>query len=278
VKVAAVQMTSGARVDANLETARRLLSIAAGAGAKVAVLPENFALMGRREADKLAIAEDDGAGPIQDFLAEQAASLRLTIVAGTMPIRVPGETRVAAASLVFGEGGRRIGRYDKIHLFDVNLPGKRRVLPGERPRRPDAVPPSWIRHPGRPHGSDRLLRSALSGALSRAVAQGGGSAASCRRRSPCRPARRTGNRAAARAGDREPLLRRRRRAVRPSRWWVPRPRETYGDSLIVDWWGRVVTRLPRGEGCAISAEIDLAGRLHAAASGVSRRCRTGCSD
>ena len=75
MKVAALQMTSGIRVDANLATARRLLQIAAGAGAELAVLPENFAFMGRDEADKRAVAEVAGAGPIQDCIAGLAQEL-----------------------------------------------------------------------------------------------------------------------------------------------------------------------------------------------------------
>ncbi len=122
MKYAAVQMTSGTDVAANVATARRLLAEAAAQGAKLAVLPENFALMAQRERDKRAIAEVDGEGPVQRQLADCARELGITLVAGTFPIRVPGEERVAAASLVYGPDGRRIGRYDKIHLFDVNVP------------------------------------------------------------------------------------------------------------------------------------------------------------
>jgi deaminated glutathione amidase len=123
MKVAALQMCSGVDVTANLATAARLLDEAAASGAKLAVLPENFALMARAERDKRAVAEEDGDGPIQQMLRDKARSLALTIVAGTIPLRVPGETRVAAASLVYGPDGSRLGRYDKIHLFDVNVPG-----------------------------------------------------------------------------------------------------------------------------------------------------------
>jgi nitrilase len=122
MKVAAVQMTSGTEVAPNLARARQLLEQAAGSGAVLAVLPENFALMPRRERDKRAIAESDGDGPIQRMLATAARDLKLTLVGGTMPLRVAGEERVAPASLVYGPDGERIGRYDKIHLFDVNVP------------------------------------------------------------------------------------------------------------------------------------------------------------
>jgi nitrilase len=115
-------MTSGLDVATNLATARRLLAQAASQGTSLAVLPENFALMAKRERDKRAIAETDGDGAVQNALADTARELRLTLVAGTFPIRVPGEERVAAASLVYGPDGSRLGRYDKIHLFDVNVP------------------------------------------------------------------------------------------------------------------------------------------------------------
>jgi nitrilase len=122
MKAAAIQMTSGTQVTPNLARARELLESAAARGAALAVLPENFAIMPRRERDKRAVAELDGDGPIQRMLAGSARELAMTIVGGTMPLQVPGEERVAPASLVYGPDGRRIGRYDKIHLFDVNVP------------------------------------------------------------------------------------------------------------------------------------------------------------
>ncbi|SFF63798.1 nitrilase [Fontimonas thermophila] len=124
MRAAVIQMTSGAERDANLEAAARLLRAAAEAGACLAVLPENFALMGARETDKLAIAEAEGDGPIQDFLAQSARALGLWIVGGTIPLRVPGDPgHVYASCGVWNARGERIARYDKIHLFDVELPG-----------------------------------------------------------------------------------------------------------------------------------------------------------
>lgn len=123
-RVAAVQMTSTASVAANLEAAREGLEQAAAAGAQVVVLPENFAFLGLRDADKLQVAESPGTGPIQDALARYARELGLWIVAGTLPLRVTAEARVAAASLVFDAEGQIVARYDKIHLFDVDIPGK----------------------------------------------------------------------------------------------------------------------------------------------------------
>src|SRR5580658_10968540 len=140
VTVAAVQMTSGPEVAANLENAGALLEQAARSGARIALLPENFSFMGLRDADKRAIAERDGAGPVQDFLSRRARELQLWIVAGTTPMAdVPGG-RVAGACLVYNDAGERVARYDKIHLFDVDVPGDARryresanVAPGSRP-------------------------------------------------------------------------------------------------------------------------------------------------
>ncbi|MEY3712687.1 MAG: hypothetical protein RL321_307, partial [Pseudomonadota bacterium] len=99
VKVAAIQMTSGDDALANIATARRLLAQAAEAGAKIALLPENVALMGRRESDKFAIAEEEGSGPLQRALSDTARELGLWVIGGTLPIKIPGESRVAAAVL-----------------------------------------------------------------------------------------------------------------------------------------------------------------------------------
>ena len=122
--VAAIQMTSGADVGANLADARALLEEAAARGARLAALPENFALMGLRDADKRGVAEPDGSGPVQDFLAATARRLGLWIVGGTVPLRGAADGRVAAACLVYDERGERRARYDKIHLFDVQVPGR----------------------------------------------------------------------------------------------------------------------------------------------------------
>src|SRR4029077_3822140 len=120
----AVQMTSGADVGANLAEARALLEQAAERGARLPPLPENFCFTALKDADKRAVAEADGSGPAQDFLAASARELRLWIVGGTVPLRAGADGRVAAASLVYDTDGRRVARYDKIHLFDVDIPGR----------------------------------------------------------------------------------------------------------------------------------------------------------
>src|SRR4051812_26593935 len=103
-KVAALQMTSGADVAANLAQARELLQQARDRGASLAALPENFPFMGLKDADKRAVGEADGSGPIQDFLAATASQLGLWIVAGTVPVRA-ADGRVSAASLVYDASG-----------------------------------------------------------------------------------------------------------------------------------------------------------------------------
>ena len=135
--LAALQMVSAAELAPNLAAAERLLAAAAAAGAKLAALPENFYLIGRDERDKLALREPQGAGPIQDFLAAAARRHRLWIVGGTAPISCSDERRMRSACLVFDDSGRRVARYDKMHMFrfesDAERHDEARTLePGER--------------------------------------------------------------------------------------------------------------------------------------------------
>jgi nitrilase len=123
MKAAAIQMTSGADVAANLLAAERLLGEAAGAGASLAVLPENFAYLAADEAGKFAIAEAPGVGPIQAFLARLAREHGLWVVGGTTPIRGTEQRRTYSACLLYAPDGACKARYDKIHLFDVGVPG-----------------------------------------------------------------------------------------------------------------------------------------------------------
>jgi len=122
-RVAAVQMATGPNVNANLIEVERLIRDAAQLGAGLVVLPENFAFMGRRDQDQLALAEDDGDGQLQAFLSKMAARFGVWLVGGTIPVKSETAGRVRAASLVFNERGVRVARYDKMHLFDVTLPG-----------------------------------------------------------------------------------------------------------------------------------------------------------
>ena len=218
---------------------------------RLAALPENFSFMGLRDADKRAVAETDGEGPVQAFLAEVARRLKLWIVAGTTPLRSGADGRVAAASLVYDADGTRVARYDKIHLFDVDLPGRSEsyresanVAPGSEPRVLDTPVgrlglsvcydvrfPELYRHLGSAGAQLLSVPSAFTAPTGRA--------------------------------HWETLLRARAienlcYVIAPAQSGIhPSGRETYGDSMIVDFWGRVLQRLPRGRGCAL-AEVDLA--------------------
>ena len=125
---AAVQMTSGPDVGHNLKVAEPLIAAAADRGAKVVLLPENFNFLGRRDSDKRDVAETAGAGPTQDFLAAAAQRHRIVLIGGTQPLKsAAADGRVTNTCLVYDPSGACIARYDKIHLFDVDVPEK----PGE---------------------------------------------------------------------------------------------------------------------------------------------------
>ncbi len=117
MKIAALQMVSGPDVAANLDAAGRLLAEAAAAGAALAVLPEYFCLIGRRDTDKLDIAETPGDGPIQRFLAAAARRHGLWIVGGTLPVKSPDPGRVFNRCTVWAPDGTLAAMYDKVHLF-----------------------------------------------------------------------------------------------------------------------------------------------------------------
>lgn len=115
--VAAIQMIAGPDVAENLAAVRRLTRAAAAGGAKLVALPENAAIMGKNERDKIAVREVDGVGPIQESLAAIARESDVWLVAGTIPMAATDPGKVRAACLVFDPSGRRVARYDKIHLF-----------------------------------------------------------------------------------------------------------------------------------------------------------------
>lgn len=259
MKIAAIQMTSGPEVATNLEQARALLRQAQERGACLAALPENFAFMGLKDADKRAVGEPEGSGPIQDFLASTARELGLWIVGGTIPLRAGEDGRVAAASLVFNAAGERVARYDKIHLFDVDIPGKAEtyresahVAPGRTPVVVDTPAGKLglsvcydIRFP------ELFRRLSAAGAQLLSV-----------------PSAFTGPTGRAHW---ETLLRARAienlcYVIAPAQsGFHPNGRETYGDTLIVDHWGTVLQRLPRGRGCIV-ADVDLNRQAHARTS------------
>jgi predicted amidohydrolase len=137
-RIAALQMVSSPELGANLDSAGRLIAEAASSGARLAALPENFYCIGRHESDKLALAEADGRGPIQEFLARSAREHRIWLVGGTAPIATVDRSRIRSACLVYDDTGKRVARYDKMHLFrftsgDERYDESRTLEAGERP-------------------------------------------------------------------------------------------------------------------------------------------------
>jgi nitrilase len=250
-KVAAIQMTSSHVVADNLTAAGKLLREAKDLGCDIACLPENFSFIGLRDADKLQIAEADGEGAVQSFLSGAARDLKMWILGGTIVIRGDDDRRVANTSLLIDAAGKRVARYDKIHLFDVTIPGR-----DEQYRESTHVAP----------GSDMVIADTPVGKLGLSVCYD--------MRFPelyrelvsrgaewlAMPAAFTVPTGRAHW---ETLLR--ARAIE-NLCYVVAPaqsgthssgRETYGDSLIVDYWGQILSRLAKGAG-VIAAEIDLA--------------------
>ncbi len=117
VRVAAVQMISAPRVDDNLRTAARLVAEAVAQGAGLVALPEYFPIMGMNEGDKVKVREQDGLGPIQDFLAETARRHAIWLIGGSIPLIADTPDKVLNSSVAYNPQGERVARYDKIHLF-----------------------------------------------------------------------------------------------------------------------------------------------------------------
>lgn len=121
IRLAAVQLASGPNVAANLNEAGRLVGMAARAGAKLVALPEYFAIMGMKDTDKVKVRETQGKGPIQQFLSETAKKHRIWLVGGSMPLVSADPNRVRNSCLVYDDKGRLVARYDKIHLFGFEM-------------------------------------------------------------------------------------------------------------------------------------------------------------
>lgn len=117
VRIAAIQTVSGPDVDANLDAAAALVAEAAAAGAVLVALPEYFPLISTDESAKVRIREAEGDGPLQDFLSATARRHGVWLVGGTIPLCASVDDRVRNSTLVFDDQGRRVARYDKIHLF-----------------------------------------------------------------------------------------------------------------------------------------------------------------
>jgi deaminated glutathione amidase len=247
--VAAIQMTSSHLVGNNLADAARLLREAKDRGAEIACLPENFSFIGLKDADKLQVAEADGAGPVQDFLSKTARELRLWILGGSTPLKGDSDRRVTNTSLLYDGAGKRVARYDKIHLFDVTVPGRNEHYLESKHVTPGAsvvVADTPVGRLGMSVCYDMrfpemyralVLRGAEWLAMPAAFTVPTGLA------------------------HWETLLR--ARAIE-NLCYVVAPaqagthtsgRETYGDTLIIDYWGKVLARLAQGAG-VITAEFD----------------------
>jgi nitrilase len=258
VRVAAIQMCSGNDKWRNLATVDALLKLAAADHCRLAVLPENFAFVGVADKDKLAHAEEEGAGPIQEYLRDAAARYRLWIVAGSLPLRSSQPDRCFGASMVFDEHGVLCGCYRKMHLFDVDLPDRK-----ERYRESASMA-----HGAQPVTIDTVIgRLGLSicydvrfPELYRRLTDDGAVAFSI-------PAAFTSVTGAAhwhvllRARAIENLA----YVIAPGQFGQhPNGRKTYGHSLIVDPWGTVLAEQVSGEGVVVVAlDTTLPAKLRA---------------
>ena len=248
--VAAVQMASGPNVKANLEEAEKLIKTAVQQDAELVVLPENFAIMGLSEMDKVAIAETVGEGPIQQFLSQQARKHRVWIVGGTIPLESGVTGKVYSASLLYNDSGDVVARYDKIHLFDVVLEDSNE---------------SYNESETIESGDDIVVVDTPFGKLGMAVCYDLRFPELFRAMTdvgmemcvlPSAFTSLTGR------AHWESLLRARAienlcYMVAPDQGGYHKSgRETYGDSMIIDPWGVVLNRLPHGTGVVVS-DIDL---------------------
>ncbi|WP_297323947.1 carbon-nitrogen hydrolase family protein [Nitrosomonas sp.] len=120
-RVAAIQMASGPSVSANLEEAARLIEEAASQKAELVVLPEYFCIMGMKDTDKLTVREQPGDGQIQKFLSDTAKRLGIWLVGGSVPLASSEPDKVYNSCLVYADNGEQVARYDKIHLFGLQL-------------------------------------------------------------------------------------------------------------------------------------------------------------
>jgi deaminated glutathione amidase len=251
MKIAALQMTSADQLAANLMQAQELLKQAARDGAGLAVLPENFAFMGLGEQDKYRVAESPGAGPIQDFLAQQSRQLQMWIIAGTIPLKVEAETRVAPACVVYDASGAPVARYDKIHLFDVDVPGRKESYRESASMVPGSRPVSVATPAGKVGLS--VCYDVRFPELFRKLSAEGAQLFTV-------PAAFT---AATGPAHWEVLLRARAienlcYVIAPGQHGILKNgRATYGNSMIIGPWGKILQRLDAGPG-VITADIDLA--------------------
>jgi len=263
MRVAAIQMVSTPTIEQNLSAAARLISQAAEKGAELIVLPEVFAtlegLSPLAEVGEIAhpAIPSLGATPLQDFLASQAAKHALVIVGGTIPLlsRADGslieDGRVRASSLMFNAQGERVARYDKVHLFDVQVSDAQAQY-SESLSYEAGSELACVEVEGCQVGLS-VCYDLRFGELYRQLVTLGAQLITV-------PAAFT---AVTGAAHWEPLLR--ARAIENQCYIVAaaqggrhsETRETWGHSMIIDPWGVVLDCVNTGEGIAI-ADIDLA--------------------
>jgi nitrilase len=230
-------MASGPNVSANLNEAKRLIGMAVDQGAGLVALPEWFACMGLKDTDKVRIREKEGDGPIQKFLSDTARRNRIWLIGCSVPLESGDPARVFNSLLVYDESGKQVARYDKIHLFSLDLAQEkfseeRTIQPGKDVKVIDSpfgriglsvcyalrfpelyramkeVPSAFTETTGRAHWEALIRARAIENlAYMLAPAQGG---------------------------------------------YHLSGRETHGNSMIVDPWGVVLDRLPRGSGVVIA--------------------------
>ncbi|MFZ3042842.1 MAG: carbon-nitrogen hydrolase family protein [Thiobacillus sp.] len=242
VRVAAIQMASGPSVPANLAEAERLIELAVDGGARLVVLPEFFCIMTMKDSYVVKAREAEGQGPIQSFLSRMAKKHKIWLVGGSVPLEASVANKVRNSCLVYDERGKQVARYDKIHLFGLDLGNERYqearlIEPGDKVviinspfgriglsicydlrfpelyrAMPDVdiivVPSAFTATTGRAHFETLIRARAIENlAYVIAPAQGG---------------------------------------------YHLSGRETHGDSMIVDPWGVVLDRLTRGSGIVIA--------------------------
>lgn len=266
-KVAAIQMASGPNVSGNLGEARRLIAKAVEQGARLVVLPEFFAIMGLNEMDKIKVREQAGQGQIQTFLSETARHFKIWLVGGSIPLAADSPDKVMNSCLVFDEHGKQVARYDKIHLFNLELGNEnyheaKTIEPGDKVvvvdspfgriglgicydlRFPElframkdvdiiVLPSAFTETTGKMHW-DILVRARAVENLAYVIASAQGG-------------------------------------------YHVNGRETHGHSMVVDPWGRVLDKLPRGSGVVV-AEINPAyqASLRASLPALSHRTLHQC--
>ncbi|MDD2989144.1 MAG: carbon-nitrogen hydrolase family protein [Zoogloea sp.] len=244
-RIAAIQMVSGPDVDRNLVEADRLLGEAAAAGARLAVLPEYFPLITGDETAKVRIREQEGDGPLQNFLRDAARRHKLWLIGGSCPMEAGSPDKVKNSTLVFDDEGRRVARYDKVHLFgfrkgeecyneSATIEAGNEVVAFDGPCGQIGLSICYdLRFPELFRAMGEVNLIVLPAAFTYTTGQ----------------------------AHWEVLLR--ARAIENQCYVLasaqggrhPSGRRTWGDSMIIDPWGEVLARLPEGPGVVV-ADLD----------------------